>query len=60
MMSNRTTLIRAAPFVGLFILIVAGVLVYSVLAPPAAIAVSGRTRGSPNAKVTLVEYGDFQ
>lgn len=59
-MSNRTSLIRSALFVGLFVVIVGAAVLYGVLTPPPKVDTSGRTRGSASASVSLVEYADFQ
>ncbi len=59
-MPNRSLWVRVGLFVGLVVLIVAGFVVADLLLAPRGIAVSGRTRGNANAKVTLVEFSDFQ
>jgi hypothetical protein len=59
-MPNRSTLIRVGLFVGLVVLIVAAFVVADSLFGQHGIVVSGRTRGNADAKVTLVEFGDFQ
>ncbi len=60
-MPNRSLWIRVGLFVGLVVLIVAAFGAADVLfAPQSSIAVSGRTRGNADAKVTLVEFSDFQ
>jgi len=59
-MPNRSTWLRVGLFVGLVVLIVAGFVVADLLLAPPGIVVSGRTRGNANAKVTLVEFSDFQ
>ncbi|MDE3089283.1 MAG: hypothetical protein KGJ80_07845 [Chloroflexota bacterium] len=49
---------------GLFVVLVVGIITACVLIDqfiiPRGIAVSGRTRGNPDAKISLVEFGDFQ
>ena len=49
-------------FVGLVVLIVVAFSAADLLLKPPSqpVATTGRTRGSPDAKVTLVEYSDFQ
>jgi protein-disulfide isomerase len=59
-MPNRSTLIRVGLFVGLVVLIVAAFVIADSLFGQHGIVVSGRTRGNADAKVTLVEFGDFQ
>ncbi len=59
-MPNRSLWVRVGLFIGLVVLIVAGFVVADLLLAPHGIAVSGRTRGNANAKVTLVEFSDFQ
>ena len=59
-MPNRSIWIRAGLFFGLVALIVAAFSAADLLLAPHTIALSGRTRGSADAKVTLVEYSDFQ
>ena len=59
-MPNRSILIRTGLFVGLVVLIVAVFSAADLLLTPHTIAVAGRTRGSADAKLTLVEYSDFQ
>jgi hypothetical protein len=59
-MPNRSIWIRTGLFVGLVALIVAAFSAADLLLAPSTIAVAGRTRGSADAKVTLVEYSDFQ
>lgn len=60
-MPNRSIWVRVGLVVGLVVLIVAAFAVADLLlAPQGGIAVSGRTRGNADAKVTLVEFGDFQ
>jgi hypothetical protein len=59
-MPNRSTWIRAGLFVGVVVLIVAAFSAADLLLAPRTIAVAGRTRGNADAKVTLVEYSDFQ
>jgi len=52
--------LRVGLFVGLVVLIVAAFVGADLLLAPKGIAVSGRTRGNADAKVTLVEFSDFQ
>lgn len=60
-MPNRSLWLRVGLFVGLVVLIVAAFGAADALfAPQGTIAVSGRTRGNADAKVTLVEFSDFQ
>ena len=59
-MPNRSKLIRVGLFVGLVVVIVAAFVVADALFAQHGIVVSGRTRGNADAKVTLVEYSDFQ
>ena len=59
-MPNRSIWLRAGLFVGLVALIVAAFSVVDLLQAPRTIAAAGRTRGNPDAKVTLVEFSDFQ
>ena len=59
-MPNRSIWIRAGLFVGAVALIVAAFSAADVLLTPHTITLAGRTRGSADAKVTLVEYSDFQ
>ncbi len=63
-MPNRSKLIRGGLFAGLVVALVAVIVsafvVADSLSAPHAIATSGRTRGNADAKVTLVEYSDFQ
>ena len=59
-MPNRSIWIRAGLFFGIVALIVVAFSVADLLLAPRTIAVAGRTRGSADAKVTLVEYSDFQ
>ncbi len=59
-MPNRSLWIRVGLFVGLVILIVAAFGIADLLLAPSGIAVAGRTRGNADAKVTLVEFSDFQ
>ena len=59
-MPNRSIWIRAGLFVGVVVVIVAAFSAADLLLTPHTITVTGRTRGSPDAKVTLVEYSDFQ
>lgn len=59
-MPNRSVWLRVGLFVGLVVLIVAAFVGADLLLAPKGIAVSGRTRGNADAKVTLVEFSDFQ
>jgi hypothetical protein len=60
-MPNRSLWIRVGLFVGLVMLIVAAFGIADLLfAPQNTIVVAGRTRGNADAKVTLVEFSDFQ
>jgi len=59
-MPNRSLWLRIGLFVGLVVLIVVAFVGADLLLAPRSIAVSGRTRGNPDAKVTLVEFSDFQ
>jgi protein-disulfide isomerase len=52
--------VRVGLVVGLVVLIVAAFVIADLLFAPQGIVVSGRTRGNPDAKVALVEFGDFQ
>jgi hypothetical protein len=60
MMPNRSMWLRIGLFVGLIVLNVAVFVGADLLLTPRGIAVSGRTRGNADAKVTLVEFSDFQ
>ena len=59
-MPNRSIWLKAGLFVGLVALIVAAFSAADLLVAPRTIAVAGRTRGSADAKLTLVEFSDFQ
>ena len=59
-MPNRSIWLRAGLFVGVVVFIVAAFSAADQLLTPHTIAVAGRTRGSADAKVTLVEFSDFQ
>ena len=59
-MPNRSIWLKAGLFVGLIVLIVAAFSVVDLLQTPNTIVMAGRTRGSADAKLTLVEYSDFQ
>ena len=59
-MPNRSIWLRAGLFFGIVALIVAAYSAADLLLAPHTIAVAGRTRGSADAKLTLVEYSDFQ
>lgn len=59
-MPNRSMLVRVGLFVGLVVLIVSAFVIADSLFTQHGIVVSGRTRGNADAKVTLVEFGDFQ
>jgi len=59
-MPTRSIWFRAGLFVGVVVFIVAAFSAADQLLTPHTIAVAGRTRGSADAKVTLVEFSDFQ
>jgi hypothetical protein len=59
-MPNRSIWIRAGLFAGVVAFIVVAFSAADLLLTPHTITVSGRTRGSADAKVTLVEFSDFQ
>jgi len=59
-MPNRSVWLRVGLFVGLVLLIVAAFGIADLLLTQKGIPVSGRTRGKADAKVTLVEFSDFQ
>ncbi len=59
-MPNRSVLLRVGLVIGLVVVIVAAGILIDQRTQPQSVVVNGRTRGDPNAKITLVEYGDFQ
>ncbi|MCL4394033.1 MAG: hypothetical protein M1482_04375 [Chloroflexi bacterium] len=59
-MSNRMALVRGGLFVGLFVLVIGVCVLFNSLTSSSGVVISGRTRGNPNARVTLVEFADFQ
>lgn len=59
-MPNRSAWLRIGLFAALVVLIVAAFAAADLLLAPKGITVAGRTRGNADAKVALVEFGDFQ
>jgi hypothetical protein len=59
-MPNRSAWVKIGLALGVFVLIIAVFGVIDLWRASGDIPVSGRTRGSADAKVTLVEFGDFQ
>ncbi len=59
-MPNRSVVLGIGLFVVLVVCIVAAFVAADLLLAPKGIAVAGRTRGNADAKVALVEFGDFQ